>query len=183
MKKNHRSKHSVLVLLVLLNACSWNPEGITPIENFEIERYLGTWYEIARLDHSFERGLDNVTAEYVRRDDGGIEVINRGFDKDKNTWAQAVGKAYFTGDNKTGQLRVSFFGPFYSGYNIIELDNDQYQYALVCGPNRNFLWVLSRTSKLAPSIREQLLTKAERLGFDVNKLIYVRHDKYAKPDR
>ena len=116
--------------VLLLQACSQLPENIEPVTDFDVNRYLGTWYEIARLDHSFERGLQQVTAEYSLRDDGGIKVVNRGFDTQKQEWDEATGKAYFVGDKNIGQLKVSFFGPFYGGYNIIALD-EAYQYAMV----------------------------------------------------
>ena len=174
--------HPLLFMLSIafLSGCSWSPEGVTPVTDFEIDRYLGTWYEIARFDHSFEKELDNVSAEYEKRDDGGIKVVNRGFDKNKMEWKQAIGKAYFIDNKQTGRLKVSFFGPFYSGYNILDLDKKHYQFALVCGPNRNYLWILSRTRSIDTKILNVLLDKARHLGFDVSKLIFVKHDKPAK---
>ncbi len=158
----------------LLQACSGLPENIKPVDNFDLERYLGTWYEIARLDHSFERGLEKVTAEYSLRDDGGVKVVNRGFDTEKQEWDEATGKAYFVGDKNTGQLKVSFFGPFYGGYNIIALDED-YQYAMVCGPDRSYLWILARTPDLDSAIVDKLVKAAKGLGFTTEELIYVEH--------
>ncbi len=161
--------------VVFLAGCVGAPEHIQPVDNFELQRYLGTWYEIARLDHSFERGLDQVTANYSLRDDGGVKVINKGFNANKNKWKQAEGKAYFVGEPDIGQLKVSFFGPFYGGYNIIELDKANYQYSLVCGPNMSYLWILARDPQLDKAILDKLVAKAESLGFATDKLIYVKH--------
>lgn len=164
-------------LLILLSSCSGIPKEAKPVTGFELNRYLGQWYEIARLDHSFERGLSNVTANYNRRPDGGIEVINRGYDLEKRRWRTARGTAYFVGDPSIGQLKVSFFGPFYGGYNIIALDQTDYAYALVCGPNHRYLWVLSRSPKLNPPVLGSLLQRARELGFAVDELIYPSHDR------
>ncbi|WP_338512013.1 lipocalin family protein [Erwinia aphidicola] len=154
-------------------ACTTTPpNGITPISGFDADRYLGSWYEIARLNHPFERGLDHVTATYSKRDDGGLKVVNRGFNPKKQKWQESIGKAYFTGSPQQAALKVSFFGPFYGGYNVIALDKD-YQHALVCGPNREYLWILSRTPQLAPQVKEQLVSQARQEGFAVDKLIWV----------
>lgn len=101
----------------LVVACSspTPPSGVTVVSNFDAQRFLGTWYEIARLDHRFERGLEKVTAHYSSMDDGGIQVINRGYNPDRQMWQQSTGKAYFTGDPRRAALKVSFFGPFYGG--------------------------------------------------------------------
>jgi len=161
--------------VLFLAGCVGAPEHIQPVDEFELNRYLGTWYEIARLDHSFERGLEQVTANYSLRDDGGVKVINKGFNATKNKWKQAEGKAYFVGDPDVGQLKVSFFGPFYGGYNIIELDKANYQYSLVCGPNMSYLWILARDPKLDKPIVDKLVAKAKSLGFATDELIYVKH--------
>jgi len=159
---------------LLLVACSspTPPAGVTVINNFNTQRYLGTWYEIARFDHRFERGLERVTATYSLRDDGGLRVINRGYNPDRGMWQQSVGKAYFTGDPSRAALKVSFFGPFYGGYNIIALDKE-YKHALVCGPNRDYLWILSRTPTISKEMKQQMLDTAIRQGFAVEKLIWV----------
>ena len=161
--------------VLLLGGCVGAPEHIQPVDGFELNKYLGTWYEIARLDHSFERGLEQVTANYSLRDDGGVKVINKGFNTIKSKWKQAEGKAYFVGEPYIGQLKVSFFGPFYGGYNIIELDKTNYQYSLVCGPNLSYLWILARDPQLDKAIVDKLVAKAKSLGFATDKLIYVRH--------
>ncbi|MFZ1389931.1 MAG: lipocalin family protein [Thiolinea sp.] len=162
------------VLACLLSACATIPQGVTPVSNFDSKRYLGKWYEIARLDHVFERNLEQVTAEYSMREDGDIRVLNRGYNTVKQQWQNIEGRAKFASQPNVGSLRVSFFGPFYGGYNIVELDND-YQHALVVGNNRKYLWILSRQPQLAKSIQERLVAKAKALGFPTEKLIVVKH--------
>lgn len=167
-------KHVYIALLFLLASCTGSPEGVKVVDGFQVEQYLGKWYEIARLDHSFERGLEQVTAEYSKRDDGGIKVINRGFDPTKSTWKEAIGKAYFVETPDIGKLKVSFFGPFYGGYNIIALDKAHYQYAMIAGPDKSYLWLLSRTPQLPAPIKAQLIAEASALGFDTDALIEVK---------
>ena len=167
-------KYFLAVCAAVLTACASIPKGLQPVGGFDLGRYLGTWHEIARLDHSFERGMTKVTAEYSLRDDGGVRVLNKGFDQRKNKWKEAEGRAYFTGDKSTGSLRVSFFRPFYGGYNIIELDKEGYQYALVAGPKRSYLWILARSPELPPETLAMLTAKARALGFDTGKLIFVK---------
>lgn len=162
-----------LLVFLLLGGCTGAPDGVVVVKDFEIERYLGTWYEIARLDHRFERGLSQVTANYSLRDDGGVHVVNRGYNIAEDEWDEAIGKAYFVGDSNVGQLKVSFFGPFYGGYNIIELDKAGYQYSLVAGPDLDYLWILSRTPQLDEATLETLLNKARDLGFATDELIFV----------
>ncbi|BBA36788.1 outer membrane lipoprotein blc [Methylocaldum marinum] len=164
-----------LLSTLFLAGCAGIPEGVSPVQGFEPARYLGAWYEIARLDHSFERGLTRVTATYSLRENGGINVVNRGFDAQKQEWREATGKAYFVESPDIGRLKVSFFGPFYGGYNIIELDKENYAYALVSGPTRSYLWILARDKTLDSSVLHQLVTKAEALGFATDHLIYVDH--------
>lgn len=168
-------KRVILIWIMFLTGCVDLPEGITPVGNFELERYLGKWYEIARLDHRFERGLIDISAEYSLRDDGGVRVINRGYNVEYQEWDSAEGKAYFVDRPDIGRLKVSFFGPFYGGYNIIALDKDNYSYAMVAGPDRNYLWILSRTPMLDKEIVERLVAQASELGFAVDQLIYTKH--------
>jgi apolipoprotein D and lipocalin family protein len=156
--------------------CTGLPQGVKPVENFQAKRYLGKWYEIARLDHSFERGLNNVTAYYSLRSDGGIRVLNRGYSEAKREWKTAKGKAYFVGDSDKGHLKVSFWGPFYGSYVIIALDHENYQYSLVCGPDRDYLWLLSRSPAMDEKIKNELIDRASELGFDTSKLIIVSHN-------
>lgn len=162
----------------LVVACSspTPPSGVSVVENFNASRYLGTWYEIARLDHRFERGLDNVTATYSLREDGGINVINKGYNPERGMWQKTDGKAYFTGSSDRAALKVSFFGPFYGGYNVIALDKE-YRHALVCGPDRDYLWILSRTRTIPDDVKQQMLSIARRQGFAVDKLIWVAQNR------
>lgn len=149
------------------------PEGIQPVSGFDIERYLGKWYEIARLDHSFERGLSNVTAEYSLRESGEVIVLNRGYDTSKKKWKEARGRARFLGSPDVASLRVSFFGPFWGGYHVVALDSTDYSWAIVSGPKRSYLWILSRKPTMEPELLSDLVGRARRLGFETEKLIYV----------
>lgn len=166
-------KKLLFFIPILLTACVNIPENISPVTGFDINQYLGTWYEIARLDHSFERGLERVTAQYSLRDDGGIKVVNKGIDPKKNSWKEVIGKAYFVGDSNLGSLKVSFWGPFYSSYNIIALDEKKYSYSMVCGPNKSYLWILAREPHMEESLKSKLVKKANDLGFETEKMIYV----------
>lgn len=156
------------------------PSGVAPVSGFDVERYLGKWYEIARLDHPFERGLTDVTAQYSFNEDGTVRVVNRGYNPDENEWSEAVGRAKFRGDPDVASLKVSFFGPFYGGYHVIELDPD-YQWAMVAGPNRGYLWVLSRTPTLDPVITQRLIDRATALGFETGELILVDQTRAPGP--
>lgn len=157
----------------LLAGCSTQPPaGIHPVQGFDAQRYEGRWYEIARLDHSFERGLSDVTATYAPRSDGGIDVVNRGYDAKSSRWKEAHGRAYFNGPADIGSLKVSFFGPFYGGYHIIALDPD-YRWAMIAGNDRGYLWILSRTPQLPDPVEARLVAQANRLGFDTRKLVWV----------
>jgi apolipoprotein D and lipocalin family protein len=157
----------------LLASCAGAPAGVEPVSGFELQRYLGTWYEIARLDHRFERGLERITATYELREDGGLKVINSGYAIDGGERREAVGKAYFTGAPDVGQLKVSFFGPFYGGYNIISLDRQDYGWVMICGPSTSYLWILAREPQLPPEILERLVATATDLGFDTSQLIFT----------
>jgi apolipoprotein D and lipocalin family protein len=170
----------LISLFLLLTACMGVPENVKVVNNVNASQYLGTWYEIARLDQSFERGLEKITATYSLKDDGGIKVVNRGFNVAKNEWKEAEGKAYFVDPpnadkTNTGKLKVSFFGPFYGAYNIIALDAN-YQHVMICGPDKSYLWILSRTPQLAEPIKQSLIAEAKKLGFETEKLIYVKHE-------
>lgn len=171
----HRLSLLPLFLLVLLAGCMGMPAAVQPVSGFQAERYLGRWYEIARLDHSFERGMARVTAEYRQRDDDGIEVINRGWLAESKAWKEARGKAYFVDGPDKGYLKVSFLGPFYGSYVVFELDAQDYRYALVSGPDTSYLWLLARSPTLDAATRERLVARAAAAGFDTSKLIFVDH--------
>jgi apolipoprotein D and lipocalin family protein len=168
-----------IILLILstlfLGGCLGMPDNVSPVKDFQLDRYLGKWYEIARLDHSFERGLQQVTAEYALRDDGGVSVKNRGFSTDKKAWSEAIGKAYFVNDPGEAYLKVSFFGPFYGSYVIFELGKN-YEYAFVSGPDLSYLWLLSRKKEVDPAVMSRFIKKSQELGFDTNELLLVEHD-------
>ena len=165
---------SLTIAALLLAGCTGVPKGIDPVTGFDQERYLGTWYEIARLDHSFEEGLNRVTAEYLPNDDGSIKVINRGYNQAKGEWEEAEGRAVFVGDSDVAHLKVSFFGPFYSSYVVFELDED-YSKAYITGYNRDYLWFLSRTPQVSEAELEAFRTRAAAEGFEPEELIMVEH--------
>jgi apolipoprotein D and lipocalin family protein len=166
-------KRLISAIAFIFCGCLGMPETVTPVKVFNIEKYMGKWYEIARLDHSFERGLTCVTAEYSLREDGGVTVVNRGYSVEKNQWREAKGKAFFVNEPNEGYLKVSFFGPFYGAYVVFELDRDNYQYAFVSGPNKSYLWLLSRTQTIGSDLLTHFIGKARELGFETDKLIYV----------
>ena len=173
-------RHSLIpIILALLSlvvsACTGLPDGVEPVKEFDINQYLGKWYEIARLDHSFERNLNNVSAEYSLRNDGGVKVINRGYSNKTGAWKEAEGKAYFARKSDEAYLKVSFFGPFYGSYIVFELDKDKYQYAFVASYNKSYLRLLSRTPIVSKEILNRFILKSRTLGFDTDGLIFVDH--------
>lgn len=179
---NPVSRRSVVLLgaapLLALPGCTSTspPPGITPVSPFDIARYEGRWYELARLDHRFERGLTDVSATYQRQADGSVRVVNRGFDVAKGEWRESVGKAVFIGDPNTASLKVSFFGPFYGGYHVAALDAE-YRWAVVVGPDLSYGWILSRSKAVAPTERDALIARARALGIDTQALIWVSHQR------
>ncbi|WP_372865045.1 lipocalin family protein [Spongiibacter sp.] len=160
----------ILLCTLVLSAYTSYPAAVSPVENFELSRYLGKWYEVARLDHRFERGLSQVSAEYRLRDDGGIAVINRGFNAEKGRWQQAEGRAYFVSEPTRGHLKVSFFGPFYASYVVFGLGDD-YQYAFVSGPGHDYLWLLAREPHVSQQVWQAFVERATEAGFDTAALI------------
>jgi apolipoprotein D and lipocalin family protein len=168
-----------IAAVFLLGGCTSVPEGVQPVRGFDLEHYLGTWYEIARLDHSFERGLTDVSATYSRRDDGGVRVLNRGWHPSDKSWKQIEGKAYFIGPSDVASLKVSFFGPFYGGYHVFALDPD-YRWAMLSGPSKDYLWILARAPHLPDRVLQPLLTQARQAGFETDTLIFPSHQQ-AKP--
>ena len=158
--------------VVFITACTGLPDNVEPVRNFDPERYLGTWYEIARLDHSFERDLERVTATYELNDDGSIAVLNKGFNTEKGEWRQAEGVAKPMGSNDIGHLKVSFFGPFYGTYAVFELADD-YSYAFVSGYNTDYLWLLAREPQINVDVRERFMARSQALGFETADLIWV----------
>ena len=168
-------KKLLLVLLFISLYCFADDADKYPsVTGFDINRYLGTWYEIARFDHSFQKDLDKVSAEYSLRDDGGMKVINRGLNSKTNKWEQAEGKAYFVKTPDIGRLKVSFFWPFYGAYNIIALDKNNYEWAMITG-GKDYLWIIARSPQMPYIIKQQLIARAKEMGFDTDKLIYDHH--------
>jgi apolipoprotein D and lipocalin family protein len=168
---------SALLLTTVLLGCTGVPKGLKPVSEFDGQRYMGKWYEIARLDHSFERNLSNVSATYTPDSAGLISVTNRGYNEKTGKWKQIEGRARFIGDNTVGSLKVSFFGPFYGGYQVIALDQENYGYAMVAGPNLSYLWILSRSTSLDETVLSDLKNKAAAWGFETTELIVVKHDR------
>ncbi|MCW2120128.1 lipocalin family protein [Flavobacterium sp. 7A] len=162
----------------LLASCSNKsiPDKATAVQDFDKNKYLGKWYEIARLDFKFEKGLNNTTAEYSIKDNGMIKVDNKGYDYKKNKWKESIGKAKFVGEENIAMLQVSFFGPFYAGYNVIAIDPD-YKYALISGSSLDYLWILSRETTIPEDIKVDYLQKAKKIGFATNDLIWVQQNK------
>lgn len=171
----------LLISVLVLSGCLGMPRNVEPVKDFQLERYLGKWYEIARLDHSFERGLTQVTAEYSLKADGGVKVINRGYSAAKQQWKEAEGKAYFVNGDSEAYLKVSFFGPFYGAYVVFGLDQKDYQYAFISGPDTDYLWLLARTPTVSPEVIQQFVEMASARGFDTNSLIYVEQKAEVKP--
>lgn len=168
----------LIVFSLSLMACMGVPDNVKVVDGVDANQYLGSWYEIARLDHSFERGLEQVTATYSKNPDGSIKVINKGYDPIKKEWKEAEGKAYFIDaphqdGTYTGKLKVSFFGPFYGAYNIMALDKPYYNYVMICGPNKSYFWILARTPQLTYPIKQELISEAKKLGFATEDLIHV----------
>ena len=156
------------VILSTLPGKAQNVYDNSVIDHVDLNRYLGSWYEIARFDHGFERGMYATKAHYTLKEDGSIEVVNSGYKNGK--FKQSVGKAKLT--DTPALLRVSFFGPFYSDYRILMLDPD-YQYALVGSKSQKYLWILSRTPEMSIDALDLVLNEAESRGYEVTNLIWV----------
>ena len=168
-------KKLLLFLFLLLAGCTGIPQGITVVDDFSLNRYLGTWHEIARLDNRFEKELDPVSATYSLAADGSVKVVNKGYDLNKKEWKTIQGRGVFLDDKKTtqGALKVSFFGPFYASYNVIDLDRAGYRWAMVCGRDKSYFWILSKDSVMEQGQLKALVAKATTLGFDTARLRYL----------
>ncbi len=174
MKKNYLFPLLAGLVLALSSCDTGKNLNKTTVENVDLTRYMGKWYEIARFDFSFEKGLVGTTAEYTLKSDGTVAVVNRGFEKTldgKPTVAE--GKARGRKSGKSGELEVAFFLNFYADYNILELDTVDYNYVLVGGSNDKYLWILSRTPQMNAVDKEMLLTKATARGYNINKLLWI----------
>lgn len=167
----------VLLGLIMLNSsCASIPKNAKAVQNFDINKYLGSWYEIARFDFRFEKDLNNVMAQYSLNDKNNVDVVNSGYNYKKEEWVKANGVAKFRGDKNSAALKVSFFGPFYSGYNVIALD-ENYRYALVAGKSLKYLWILSREKSIPENVKKDYLKIAQDIGYDTSKLIWVEHNQ------
>lgn len=184
MKTNKSNKNSYLLIgaglvaggiLYALSRRKTIPDGVNAVNNFDKQKYLGKWFEIARFNYRFERTLNNVSAEYSLNKDGSIKVVNKGYNYKTGKYQSVEGKAKFAGDANIAKLKVSFFGPFYAGYNVIALDDD-YKYALVAGQSRNYLWLLSREKTMPENVKQQYLAIAANYGFNVANLVWVKQD-------
>ena len=176
-----KTKQFIYLLLIFtsmtgLYSCATIPKGAVAVKPFYKEKYLGKWYEIARKDFKFERNLSNTTAEYSLNENGTIKVNNQGYNTIKGEWKQAIGKAKFVGEENTAMLKVSFFGPFYSGYNVLAID-DEYKYALIAGESTKYLWILSREVNIPEEIKDKYLKIAKEIGYNTDDLVWVEHDK------
>ena len=168
---------ATVATFLALSACATRtPRGVQPVTDFDVDKYAGEWLELARIDHRFEKGLIQTSAQYSRNPDGTVRVTNRGFDPKKNEWSESVGKAKFVQEPTTAALKVSFFGPFWGGYNVVALDPN-YQWAMVVGSDLDYFWILSRSPSLPPGVRNRLLAKARALGIDVDKVLWVDQGK------
>lgn len=157
------------LVAMFISSCNSAEIDNSTVKSVDLNRYLGSWYEIAKYDHVFERGLDYAMANYTLRDDGKIDVLNTGIKDGRAKDAKGIAKT----TNIPGLLKVSFFGPFYSDYRIMMLDAD-YQYVLVGGSNDKYLWILSRTPQLDDATKTLILAEANRRGYDTSKLIWVK---------
>lgn len=159
---------SLSVLLCLLTACSKPSVDNSVVTDFDLNRFLGNWYEIARFDHKFERGMEQTMASYTLRDDGKVDVLNSGMKNGKASQAKGVAKL----TDNPALLRVSFWGPFYSDYRVMLIDED-YQYALVGSGSDDYLWILSRSPQISPEVKSKILADAQARGYDTEKLIWI----------
>ncbi len=166
----------ISVSILGLFSCATIPKNATAVKSFDKEKYLGKWYEVARFDFKLERNLSNTTAEYSLNENGTIKVDNQGYNTVKDQWQKAIGKAKFIGNDSTAMLKVSFFGPFYGGYNVLAIDKE-YKYALIGGGSLKYLWILSRETTIPEDIKAKYLAIAENVGYDTSKLLWIQHDK------
>ncbi len=164
-----------MLSISIFSSCSSIPKGVKAGSNFKKEKYLGRWYEIARLENCFERNMNNTTARYSLKENGTIKVVNAGYDTKKKKWKEVEGKAKFVKEESTAMLKVSFFGPFYSGYNVIAIDK-AYKYSLVAGQNFGYLWILSREKTIPEDVKAEYLKIAKNYGFAVDDLMWITHD-------
>jgi len=149
------------------------PEGMSAVKPFDIKRFEGTWYEVARLDHGFEKNMTHVSYTYTAKESGGFQVDNKAFDTKSGQWQTSEGKGDLIADPNEGRLKISYFGPFYGSFNIIALDQDRYEWAMATGPNARYFWILSRQKTLDNHVMQDLVRKAVGMGFKLERMIQV----------
>lgn len=168
-----------LGIVAALNSCSSKKNAhshtFTVVNRFDINKYVGKWYEVARIDFKHEKDLKNVTAEYRLKDNGKVEVINKGYNYVKKEWEEANGKAKFNGPENEGALKVSFFGPFYSEYNVVMMEPD-YHTVLIFGESTDYLWILSREKSIPADIQDKFMTFARHHGYDIKRITWTIQD-------
>ena len=169
-------KRVLLLLAVMVLSGCRSTSGLEVVSGFNVNRYLGTWYEVFRYPHGFEKDLNSVTATYTLNDDGTIKVLNRGYNEKNKRWKTIEGVARFKDSRTAGWLKVSFFKPLYASYKIIYLD-EAYTRAIVTGPSYNYLWILVRDPNTPDDEIQELVEKAESFGFEREKLIRVDHSQ------
>jgi apolipoprotein D and lipocalin family protein len=162
-------------LTLMIFSFRFTPKGVEVVKDFDQKKYLGTWYEIARMDYKWEKNLDHVTATYSLNENGSIKVDNKGYNTQKKVWKESIGKAKPIDKATEGRLKVSFFGPFYAGYNVVSIDQD-YKYALVIGGSKDYMWILSREKNIPVEIKEQYVNKAKELGIKTEELVWVNQN-------
>jgi apolipoprotein D and lipocalin family protein len=151
------------------------PDGVEVVQKFEAKKYMGQWYEIARFDFKYEKDMSHVTANYTLNDDGSVKVVNKGYNYVKDKWEEKEGKAKFIDRTDQAALKVSFFGPFYSGYNVVAMDPD-YENVLVFGESTDYIWILSRNKTIPEKVKQKFLDKAKAKGYDLDRLVWTKHD-------
>ena len=176
MKSTNIFSFLTFTIMFSFLSCMTIPDKAAAVRPFDKNRYLGKWYEIARFDLKFEKNLNNTTATYSLNSDGSIKVLNKGYNTVTKQWKQAIGKAKFIKDDSIAMLKVSFFGPFYGGYNVIAID-PEYKYSLVCGNNLNYLWILSKEKTIPEDVKNDYLNIARDIGYDTKKLLWITHDQ------
>ena len=148
-------------------------EQVAVVKNLDVKKYTGVWYEIARFDFKYQKDMDSVTANYSLKENGDIKVINKGYNTKDNEWKDVKGKAKFNGNEGSGALKVSFFGPFYSEYNIVKLSDD-YSTALIFGESLDNMWILSRKKTISESVKKEYLDFAAKNGYDLSRLVWTK---------
>jgi len=170
-------KNILFLVVVFLGGCVGVPEGITPVNGFDQSAYLGQWYEIARLDNRFEKGMSQVTANYSLNQDGSIRVLNKGYVDAEQDWAEAEGRAVFVETSTLGHLKVSFFGPFYSSYIVFDLAED-YSHSYVTSRDKEYLWYLSRTPTVSDADKNRFIERVKALGFTYQDILFIDQSKH-----